>query len=110
MPALLAAGSGALLWLVATLVTGRREAWDASSYWTLFYPLALVVSAWLGYRFPIRSWRWPLILFAAQFVTMCVLAREVGSLWPLGLLLFGVLALPGVAISRIAARRAGRAA
>ncbi|HXR56877.1 MAG TPA: hypothetical protein VN858_08750 [Casimicrobiaceae bacterium] len=109
MPASLAAGAGAGIWLVATLVSGRREAWDASSYWTSFYPLALAASAWLGYRYPNRSWRWPLILFAAQFVTMCLLAREAGSLWPLGLALFGVLALPGVVVSRMAARR-GRVA
>ncbi|HXU66744.1 MAG TPA: hypothetical protein VN707_05245 [Casimicrobiaceae bacterium] len=50
-----------------------------------------------------------MILFAAQFVTMCLLAREAGSLWPLGLALFGVLALPGVVVSRMAARR-GRVA
>jgi len=55
MPASLAAG--AVIWLAATLVSGRREAWDASSYWTSFYPLALAASAWLGYRYPNRSWR-----------------------------------------------------
>jgi hypothetical protein len=45
-------------------------------------------------------------LLAAQFAMTCELAHEPGNLWPLGLALFGVLALPGVVSRRLAARRA----
>lgn len=95
---------GAALWTAASLASGRREAWDSSSYWALAYPAALVASALLGYFFPWRVWRWPLALFAGQFVAMIVRSDEVGGLAPLGLIMFGVLALPGIVAARIAAR------
>lgn len=58
----------------------------------------------LGYSFPERPWRWPLVLFAAQFVAMCLLNGELGNLWPLGMALFAVLALPGIVAAKVAAR------
>ena len=75
------------------LLTGRREAWDAAAYWTMAYPAGIVVSAVLGYLATDRAWRWGLVLMLAQAVTLAVLARDFGLL-PLGLVLFGVLALP----------------
>ena len=45
-----------------------------------------------------------LVLFASQFLAMCVRNGELGSLWPLGLALFAVLALPGVVLATVAAR------
>src|SRR5688572_7660593 len=35
---------GALLWLAATLISGKREAWDSSLYWTVAYPLSIVLA------------------------------------------------------------------
>jgi hypothetical protein len=43
-------------------------------------------------------------LFAGQFVAMVIRSDELGGLWPLGLVLFGVLALPAIVAARIAAR------
>lgn len=107
-PIVIALAVGAALWTAASLTSGRREAWDASVYWALAYPVALVASAVLGYLFPMRAWRWPLALFAGQFVAMVVRNGELGSLWPLGLVMFGVLSLPAVVAARIAARFAVR--
>ena len=95
---------GAALWTAASLASGRREAWDAPVYWALAYPAALVASAVLGYFFPVRTWRWPLALFAGQFIAMVIRSDELGGLWPLGLVMFGVLALPAFVAARIAAR------
>lgn len=103
-PIVIAVLTGAALWTAAAMVSGRREAWDASVYWVLAYPAALVASALLGYFFPLRVWRWPVALFAGQFVAMIVRSDEVGGLAPLGLIMFGVLALPGIVAARIAAR------
>ena len=102
--AVLAAVVGAGLWLLATVLSGRREPWDGGGYWMVAYPLALLACAALGRLFPQRPWRWPLLLFAGQFLALCVRNGELGNLWPLGLVLFGLLALPGVFFAALAAR------
>lgn len=103
--ALVIAGvAGVLLWTGTTLLTGRREAWDAAAYWTMAYPAGIVVSAVLGYLATDRAWRWGLVLMLAQAVTLAGLARDFGLL-PLGLVLFGVIALPPMLAATLAARR-----
>lgn len=101
--------TGAVSWIAVAVITGKREAWDATAYWTLAYPVALVVCGWLGYVHPIRAWRWAAILFLAQFVAMVALNGEWGSIVPLGLVLVGVIALPGAAAAMLAARLRRRA-
>lgn len=97
--------AGALLWTLAALASGRREAWDASLYWMLAYPLAILAGGLLGYRYPARATALALTLFEAQFLAMALRAGEIGSLWPLGLLLFAILSLPAVAAARVGAGR-----
>jgi peptidoglycan/LPS O-acetylase OafA/YrhL len=106
-PALVAGLAGAVLWWLVAAATGRREAWDAPLYWAVAYPVALVVCAGLGYVHRDRPWRWALVLFQGQFLAMCLYGGEVGNLWPLGMALFAVLALPGMALARLAARARG---
>jgi hypothetical protein len=100
----LALGIGMGLWFWASYASGKREPWDDSSYWAIVYPLATAASGLLGYFFPMRPWRWALTLFVGQFLGMTIRNGEVGNLWPLGMLLFGVLALPGVFTAKIASR------
>jgi len=104
VPYALAVIAGMLLWLVGAAIAGKREAWDSGFYWSLFYPLAIGASALLGYVFPERAWRWAAALFAAQFVAMGLRSGEIGNLAPLGLMMFGILSLPGVFAALIAAR------
>jgi hypothetical protein len=103
-PLAIAAGIGMALWFGASLLSGRREPWDASTYWVIAYPLAILAAACLGYAYPERPKQLVFVLFAAQFVAMCVRNGELGSLWPLGLALFAVLALPGAVAAQLAAR------
>jgi peptidoglycan/LPS O-acetylase OafA/YrhL len=98
---------GALLWLTATLVSGKREAWDSSLYWTVAYPLSIVLAGWLGYRFPRKPWRWGLSIFLAQAVVM-VFAGGSYSMLPLGLILFAVISLPAIALAYVGARFGSR--
>lgn len=100
----LAIAAGAAIWLFVSLVTGRREAWDAGIYWSVFYPLAIAVCGFLGHRFPERPWRWALALFFAQCLAMALRNGEIGNLFPLGLIMFGVLSLPAVAAAKFGAR------
>ena len=101
---------GFTLWFAASLFTAKREPWDGPAYWAIAYPLAIAACALLGYRFPERPWRWALVLFESQFLAMCLRNGELGNLWPIGMLLFAVVALPGVAAAHVAARFGRRSA
>jgi len=101
----IAAMAGVAIWSLAGLVIPRREPWDAGLYWACFYPMAVAVAAVLGYRFPQRPEALAIIVFEAQFLAMCVRNGELGNLWPIGMLLFAVVALPGVAAAKLVARR-----
>ncbi|CAG0950799.1 hypothetical protein RHDC4_00064 [Rhodocyclaceae bacterium] len=103
-PVVIAAVAGLALWLGTSFLTGKREPWDASAYWTVAYPAALLLSAYLGHAYPERPWRWVLVLFESQFVAMCLRNGELGSLWPLGMAMFAVIALPGVLAAYVASR------
>ena len=100
---LIAAVAGMALWFVAGFLTGVREPWDSSAYWLLVYPIAIAGCAFLGYRFPERPWRGPLVLFEAQFLGMCLRNGELGNLWPMGLALFAVISIPGILGAKLAA-------
>jgi hypothetical protein len=103
VPLTIAAVAGMVLWISASFISGKKEAWDASVYWTVAYPAAIVLSGLLGLLYPKWAWRWPLALFVFQFVGMVVRSGELGSLWPLGLLLFIVLSVPGILAAQGAA-------
>lgn len=98
-----AAFAGVALWFGTSILTGKREAWDGSTYWAITYPLAIVVCALLGYSHPERPWRWVMVLFLAQFIAMSVRNGELGNLSPLGMVLFAVLALPGIVVAKVSA-------
>ena len=87
------------------MVADEREPWDAPVYWQVAYPAALAVGTLLAFLFPQRAWRWVIMLFGAQFLTMCLVNGELGSLSPIGLIAFGVIALPGIVLAKLASRR-----
>jgi len=106
-----AAVSGVALWTAATMASGQTEAWDSELYWVAAYPAGIVVSFVLGYLVPERPWRWAVTLMWCQAATLAVLASSYGLL-PLGLILFGALAiLPAGAasVAGVLRRRLGRA-
>ena len=94
---------GALLWIATAKLAGRTEAWDAPTYWTITYPLAIALAGAVGFLAPRRAWRWGLAVFLAQAVALAVAASSFG-LMPLGMILFGVLSMPAVAAATVAAR------
>jgi hypothetical protein len=49
---LVAAGGGALIWALIVAVTGKREAWDSSLYFSVGVPLVCVLAATLGFVEP----------------------------------------------------------
>ena len=104
LPITVAAIAGTALWVAASVLSGKREAWDADLYWTAAYPVSLALCGLLGILWPHKPWRWALALFLFQFVGMAIRSGEVGSLAPLGLILFAVLSLPGMLVAHLGAR------
>ncbi|MES2293987.1 MAG: hypothetical protein V4527_11865 [Pseudomonadota bacterium] len=93
--------AGAALWTMASIAAGGGEPWDASLYWTIAYPAALMVCGGLGILFPHRAWRWPLVVMLAQMPVMIAFGSGLG-LFPLGLILLAALSLPGMAVASLA--------
>lgn len=98
-----AAVVGATLWVGTSLLSGRREAWDASAYWMLAYPAAILIAGVLGYLAPTRPWRWAATLMGVQAACLTTASGSFGLL-PLGLILFGFLALPPMGAAAAGAR------
>jgi len=94
---------GAALWLAAAGLSGEREAWDSPLYWTVAYPLGIVLGGGLGYCVPDRPWRWALAVMLAQAVVLVASGSDFGLL-PLGLIAFSILALPAVGAAALMAK------
>jgi hypothetical protein len=88
-----AAAAGVVLWVGASLLGGRREAWDGSLYWAAAYPIGIGVGGVMGFLASNRPWRWGLTLMLAQAVTLAAMTFSFGLL-PLGMILFSVMAIP----------------
>lgn len=99
---------GLALWTTTALLTGRREAWDSSLYWSLAYPMGVAAAGVLGYVAPHRgAWRLGLAMTTAQAATLALTARSFGLL-PLGLVLFAILSIPPAGLATIASLAAQR--
>ena len=101
---LIALLGGAFLWLFTSLISGRAEAWDAPMYWTVTYPLAILMAGMLGYRAPHRAWRWGLAVMLVQAPVLMLTSGGSMNLLPLGLALFAILAMPAIAAATFGAK------
>ena len=93
---------GAAVWAGITQVSARREAWDSGIYFQIGLPIFYAMSGIFGYIEPQRSWRWGIFPFVGQFVWMIATAG-IGNLMPLGIILAGVLAIPGIITAKAGA-------
>jgi hypothetical protein len=107
-PYVIAIIGGISLWLLTSLISGRAEAWDAPMYWTVTYPLAILLAGVLGYRAPWRAWRWGLVVMLVQAPVLMLTSGSSMNLLPLGLALFAILSLPAIAAATFGAKIRGR--
>jgi hypothetical protein len=92
--------SGVVVWSLVTAMSGKREAWDSELYFTLGIPAVCLVAGILGFVEPQRPWRWGIVPLAGQFVWMLV-TQGVGNLLPLGIIAFGLFAIPSVVTAKL---------
>lgn len=100
----LALTGGAALWIVTMAATGRSEAWDSAWYWDATYPLCIALAAVLGYRTPVRAWRWGLAVVMIQAPVVMFTSGNSWNLLPLGIAIFLLMSLPAMAAALVAAR------
>lgn len=98
----LAIVAGAVVWVIVSEASGRREAWDSQWYFLISVPVVCVVSAALGFVEPSRPWRWGVAPLVGQFPWM-LFTQGPGNLLPLGVVMFGVLSVPSVITAQIGA-------
>ena len=92
--ALIAVVSGAGLWIWAAAAAGKVEAWDGPFYFSRVVPALGIIAGLCGALAPRHAWRWPALMYAAQWVAM--LARTqgpIGPLAPVGFIMMLVLAI-----------------
>jgi hypothetical protein len=97
-----AVGVGILVWAIVSALSHRREAWDSQWYFMIGVPVVCVVSAVLGFIEPSRPWRWGVAPLTGQFSWM-LLTQGPGNLLPLGIVVFGILAIPSMLTAQLGA-------
>jgi hypothetical protein len=99
---LIATLCGAAIWILVTLASGRKEAWDSSLYISAGIPAVCLLAFALGFFEPQRSWRWGVLPFVGQFASMLAMEGP-GNLLPLGIVAFAVLSIPAIVAARVGA-------
>lgn len=99
-----AAATGVLLEIGVFLVSGRREAWDSPVFWTAGLPIAALIALALGFVAAGSDWLWTAIIAPCQIMTMMARSGEIGSLWPVTLVLSFILSAPFVAVAFVGSR------
>jgi hypothetical protein len=95
---------GVALELGVHALSGRREAWDASQFWTIGLPIACSMSLAIGWLARRRDWIWTLVIAPSQVLTMMVRSGELSGLWPLTLVLSAILSAPFVLAAFVGSR------
>src|SRR5262245_24473396 len=91
--------TGVALELGVYALSGRREAWDSGQYWTIGLPLVAIAAFVIGFLAEDKAWRWTILIIPSQVATMMVRSGEIGSLFPLAVMLASILGLPFFAIA-----------
>jgi hypothetical protein len=85
--------SGVLVWVLVSILSGQTEAWDSESYLFFGIPALCLVACTLGFIEPNQPWRWGIVQILGQAVWMFA-SQGVGNFWPLGMVAFGLFAIP----------------
>lgn len=101
-----AAVLGIVVWLGVAAVSLEAEAFDDVSYFTIGLPIIGIGCAVLGYRYPVRAWRYGLVAMGTHAVLLLLVATAGDnlSLLPLGLGGLALIALPMAAAGQAGAR------
>ena len=101
---LIAVATGVALELGIHALSGRREAWDSTQYWTIGLPSAGLVSVAVGFLSRGSDWLWTAAIIPSQVMAMMLRSGELGNLWPLTLIVSAILSAPFVVAAFVGSR------
>lgn len=84
---------GMVVWVAISLSTNKKEAWDTEIFWSIGFPLMLLFNAIAGFIDPKKVMMKGLISVSLQPIAMMVDAGEIGSMFPLGIIVFGFMGM-----------------
>jgi hypothetical protein len=87
-----------MVWLLISAAVGGGEAWDAAAYWSVGLPAVYLAGGVAACLTAVSVWKLALWSGLGQFAGLLLTASGL-SLWPLGLVLLGVLSLPVAAVA-----------
>ena len=101
-----AAVLGAVVWLAVTASSLEAEAFDDVSYFTIGLPVIGIGCAFLGYRVPVRAWRYGLVAMSTHAIGLLLVSIGGGnlSLLPIGLGVLALISVPMAAAGLAGAR------
>lgn len=99
---------GGLYWQFVCQLTNVQEPWNAPAYWSVAYPISLVLSAATGRFLKNRGWSAGAVLTLAQLPVIWLNNGTSDPFWAVGVLILFVLAIPAATISAVAGWFASR--
>ena len=94
-------------WFTVNRLSETNEPWDAASYWSVSYPLSMLVTGVAAFLLRRHYWVAGALTTMAQIPVM-LLDSGAGPLWLIGFGLLGVLALPAMIVAELSGRMRDR--
>ena len=93
LPHIISALAGFAICLAVSLITGKKEAWDSSYYFSIGLPFMCVLIFAISYRWPEKTWRWAFSMAMGQSLAMALAGNSL-SLWPLSIIAMTICSVP----------------
>ena len=84
---------GLIVYVIITVATGKNEAWDDGSYYSIGIPFMSVAAFVLGYLFPVKPWRWAASMAGGQALGALMFGSSL-NLLPLAMIFMMIISLP----------------
>jgi len=99
LPWIAAAVLGFAAWMALGAASSHRESWDDSLYFLALLPALSICAGVAGWLAPRRAWLVAPALIAGQFSALVVQNPGGSNLWPLTLVIFGLLHIPALLLA-----------
>lgn len=100
---------GLIVYLAIIIASGKNEAWDDVSYFSIGIPLMCIATFVISYLFPSKPWRWALSMAAGQSVG-AILHGSALTLLPLAMIFMTIISVPQFLAAFLGAKYAAQKA